>query len=345
MRRFSWAHVPLLVALVACAGAADDEPGAGAGAGPPEHVKCEAEESAIFGDDVALACELCGTRGRCIGGGRCLCFEGYEGPRCEACAEGYLERGGNCVTPCTSAGVPCRGLCTGTEAEPTCECEVGYEGADCERCAEGFERSAGAHTARCEPTCGGTCAGDEVCVATAREEQSCACMPSYERSDDGACVWREPLADPRFERACDSWALEKVLADTSHDANARIVGSELRMHVTHRCSGASASTEVALPAPHTVANAALVVTANGAVSSTLNVDFGGGPPPFFTEGERIRLTGMGRWERYIVCVPPSEAGQKTVLRLSVGTGGQCGAPASSTFSVRSIEIASEPTCQ
>jgi hypothetical protein len=333
---------------MACSKAVPDDPSAGSSAEPPIEVMCEAEESTIFGDDVALVCELCGTRGRCVGGGQCACLEGYDGARCETCAEGYVLRGGNCVTPCTAAGVPCLGLCTGTETNPTCECHIGFEGERCESCAEGFARESRVIDPEgCKPTCNSECTSDQECVAISREDQHCACMPSYAPSEDGGCQWQALLADPRFERGCQTWALEKVIAASGHAANAVItVDSELRMSVTHRCSGASASAVAALPAPHTVPNAALAIMANGRGSSSLNVDFGGGPAPFFTEGgHATRLAGTGAWERYVVCLPSSEAGKKTVLRLSVGAGGACGEVEESRFRVRSIEIASEPTCQ
>jgi hypothetical protein len=338
----------LLVALAACSEGGRADPGAGTSSAPPNDIVCEAEESTIFGDDVALVCELCGTRGRCVGSGRCVCLEGYDGARCEACAEGYVMRGDNCVTPCSAAGVPCLGLCTGTETDPTCECHIGFEGERCEVCAEGFARESRVIDAMgCQPTCNGECTSDRQCVATSREEQRCECMPSYEPTEDGGCQWRALLADPRFEQGCESWALEKVIAASGHAADAVITDdAELHMSVTHRCSGASASAEAALPGPHTIPNAALAIMANGRGGSTLNVDFGGGPAPFFTEGgEATRLAGTGAWQRYVVCVPPAEAGKKTVLRLSVGSGGECGEVAESRFRVRSIEIGSDPTCQ
>ena len=45
-----------------------------------------------------------GASDSCLGGPEYSCAEGYAGPKCSHCAQGYLLWHGTCSTPCTDIG-------------------------------------------------------------------------------------------------------------------------------------------------------------------------------------------------------------------------------------------------
>ncbi|HOA13050.1 MAG TPA: alpha-amylase family glycosyl hydrolase [Myxococcota bacterium] len=69
----------------------------------------------------------------------CRCDQGYAGSLCDRCDDGYMPRGGRCVTGDPCEGDPCVfGLCAMIEGVVTCTCHQGYAGDLCDRCADGY---------------------------------------------------------------------------------------------------------------------------------------------------------------------------------------------------------------
>ncbi|XP_067165471.1 multiple epidermal growth factor-like domains protein 9 [Apteryx mantelli] len=77
--------------------------------------------------------------------GRCACRQGYAGPRCESCAEGYHPDGELC-RPCGCS--PTGSLDSRCDTDGKCQCKVGVTDLKCDRCSDGYYRF---NDATCEP--------------------------------------------------------------------------------------------------------------------------------------------------------------------------------------------------
>ncbi len=148
----------------------------------------------------------CGLYGSCddqTGVIACSCDPGYEGPRCNLCANGYgrdafgeclqlvisdgpdmdLPPGSKC-TPLTCTG---RGECDDSAGSVQCACDAGYGGLRCETCAAGFHEAAAQDCVideECRPT---TCAGQGTCTDSG-ESLTCVCNVGYSGMRCDACA-------------------------------------------------------------------------------------------------------------------------------------------------------------
>jgi hypothetical protein len=84
---------------------------------------------------------FCGTHGTCSNGATaatCTCDTGYDGPRCNMCANGYQDNDGNgtCTPNCATAGLTCNGngTCTDASGTVTCNCLPEFTGPNCDQC-------------------------------------------------------------------------------------------------------------------------------------------------------------------------------------------------------------------
>lgn len=97
------------------------------------------------------------------GSAGCVCFEGYTGPLCDRCADGFrMSDEGLCLPSClpTSCGVG--GTCDDSGGSPVCTCEPGYVGQRCEGCDAGYQDHDmdGSCLESCSPT---TCEAGRLC--------------------------------------------------------------------------------------------------------------------------------------------------------------------------------------
>jgi hypothetical protein len=315
-----------------------------------QFVECEPLTLPPFGLNSSFVCDRCAPHGTCttpdFEQGECQCAPEYRGSRCELCAHGYVERDGQCVTPCQAAAFPCAGTCTGTVDAPACECPIGRAGEVCDRCSPGFAPDPRfSEGVTCIPTCGDGCESDEQCVASSADEQRCACMVGYERDAAGRCVWQGLTADPEFLLGCAHWQLFRKLANSTDIVLALIRRSELVLSVDHRCSTAGATAEAYLPAAHTMPGAALAVTASGSDGATLYVTFDASAADFAVPGQGERVTGTGESRRQIVCLPRVESGREAAITLTVGEAGTCADALDAAFTVQALEVVTDPACE
>lgn len=100
-----------------------------------------------------LDCELPRRCSDVSGTAECLCPQGFTGPRCELCAEGYRYNGSTCVLTCEAAGLNCVAgrVCDDSGARPECVCPEGYVDPNCQLCAPGYVRDE--TTQLCTPGC------------------------------------------------------------------------------------------------------------------------------------------------------------------------------------------------
>ena len=180
--------------------------GAPACACPPGHsgARCEGCEPGyqdVDGDGVCLPdCSMmaleCG-HGVCSsqsGVPRCQCDEGFDGPRCQACAPGFQDHDadGTCTADCASVTLECHGHggCDDRSGTVACACEPGFAASDCSSCAAGFQDRDGDGV--CAPDCARAapgCGWRGVCDDSTGEAR-CACSPgsagtNCERCADG----------------------------------------------------------------------------------------------------------------------------------------------------------------
>ncbi|RJO68566.1 MAG: hypothetical protein C4523_07415 [Myxococcales bacterium] len=119
----------------------------------------------------------------------CVCDEGYAGPLCDDCAEGYAWDELRCTPAAGCAGVECgRGDCVAEDGAVRCDCDEGWAGDACERCADTYHEEAGECYAdtpcRPDPCAHGRC-------REAGESFVCQCDAGYagERCDQCAEGW------------------------------------------------------------------------------------------------------------------------------------------------------------
>ncbi len=143
-------------------------------------------------------CEKGGTCDDSTGVLLCLCDRGYEGNRCQFCAEGYADDGegnclrvcpagqqdndgdGDCRPTCASAALTCDGantVCSDASGEAMCACDDGFQDND----GDGD----------CQPTCASaaiTCDSAREMCSDASGEAICACAEGFQDNDgDGDC--------------------------------------------------------------------------------------------------------------------------------------------------------------
>ena len=308
---------------------------------------CAPDDTWPFGpnSNVVIECGRCAPHGTCNGPdpnqGECRCESEYTGASCEHCADGFVERGSECVTPCQAAGVQCNGVCSGTFDAPSCECRIGYAGLNCSQCAPGFGPASGVFDGgvRCVPTCDGGCNASEMCTAPSRDEQRCECVPGYERNSTGTCAWRGLIADPNFEHGCTDWHLFRR-GNPGDEVITELTPGKLTLSVDHHCSVAGAKSEAFLPAQGEVENAAIAITASGTSGANLYVGF---DEMVFPGTLGTPLAGTGATKRYVVCLPIGAA-RKAAVTFTVGELGTCAETLEDDFEVRSVEVTSDDQC-
>jgi len=168
-------------------------------------------------------CEKGGTCDDSTGALLCLCSRGYEGNRCQFCAEGYEDDGqgnclraceagfqdndsdGDCQPTCETAEVTCESantVCSDASGEARCVCEQGYQDND--------------DDGECLPTCESTevtCEGANTVCSDASGEAICLCLPGHQDNDnDGECL---PTCETA-EVACEG--ANTVCSDASGEA-------------------------------------------------------------------------------------------------------------------------------
>ncbi|XP_040387699.1 multiple epidermal growth factor-like domains protein 9 [Cygnus olor] len=113
--------------------AAEDEEAAG---GSPAGEPCNC--SAVGSVDAA-SCH--GTPGHCV------CLEGYTGPRCESCAQGFHpDPSRQRCLPCGCS--PAGAIGSSCDDDGRCQCKVGVTDLKCDRCSDGYYRL---NETACEP--------------------------------------------------------------------------------------------------------------------------------------------------------------------------------------------------
>jgi len=132
----------------------------------------------------------------------CVCNVGYDGERCELCANGYQDNdtNGSCTPTCEGAALTCvHGACSDASGPAACACEAGYAGVTCDVCAAGYQDKDedGVCAADCETAnlgcVHGTCSdesGAAVCACeTGYASELCdECAAGYHEDVNGACV-------------------------------------------------------------------------------------------------------------------------------------------------------------
>jgi hypothetical protein len=126
----------------------------------------------------------CSGHGACDDSGgaiECGCDTGYQGERCELCADGFQDNDldGDCSPTCEHSGLLCRPgrHCDDSAGSVTCACDAGLQDND----GDGS----------CEPTCetaGIDCADAGICDDSSGLAR-CACFDGFQDHDgDGACA-------------------------------------------------------------------------------------------------------------------------------------------------------------
>lgn len=119
----------------------------------------------------------------------CRCDQGYAGSLCDRCADGYMPRGGRCVTGDPCEGDPCVfGLCAMVDGAVTCACHQGYAGALCDRCADGYFAE------------GLRCVTRSVC-----DPNPCIHGDCRPRNGAAECACREGYAGATCEDCAEGW--------------------------------------------------------------------------------------------------------------------------------------------
>ena len=138
----------------------------------------------------------CGVNGDCVDDANgviaCECAEGYEGPRCNLCADRYAwDREGRCLplfitVPVADSGVAevclldsCApyATCSIVDGKAECSCRFGYLAPSCTQCAPGYYLDAGecVPSENCEPD---SCPDNASCITTGADV-TCQCFAEY----------------------------------------------------------------------------------------------------------------------------------------------------------------------
>lgn len=97
----------------------------------------------------------CSSNGTCAPKtGACACKEGFGGPNCKVCAEGYVGYPQCIQDLCAGKSVQCSGHGACAASTGACGCDPGFAGAACETCAPG---------AGTWPNCADPCASQPNC--------------------------------------------------------------------------------------------------------------------------------------------------------------------------------------
>lgn len=143
----------------------------------------------------------CGEQGTCSNtqtGIECACEDGYDGDRCDRCADThYLSPDGECLMRETCESDTCndRGECDDSSGAVECDCSPAYGGDRCQECYPGYVEDGGECVVAqsCQP---GTCFGNGLCDDSSGLV-ACTCNFGY----------RQPF--------CDDCALGHTGADCS----------------------------------------------------------------------------------------------------------------------------------
>ena len=150
----------------------------------------------------------CGLHGACSassGTALCVCYAGYTGAACDACALGFQDDDGDgtCNPKCLTTTLDCgdHGTCSSASGAVECVCDTGYVGALCNACDAGYQDNDGDGT--CAQTCAtsgidcgahGSCddqggLAECVCVTGYAGALCDECATGYQDNDgDGICA-------------------------------------------------------------------------------------------------------------------------------------------------------------
>lgn len=146
------------------------------------HDRCLADETCA-----QQPADPCGEHGMCLdqeGVISCACDNGYEGPRCNLCAQEFArDELGLCLPLFVGSG--------GMSAPPPEECELGYTGVDCSACADGYHAS------------GELCEVDQVCMPNSCPPSSSCSIVAHEI----ACQCDFGYLAPTCSRCADGYVL------------------------------------------------------------------------------------------------------------------------------------------
>uniref|UniRef100_A0A3Q2Z5D6 Heparan sulfate proteoglycan 2 n=1 Tax=Hippocampus comes TaxID=109280 RepID=A0A3Q2Z5D6_HIPCM len=114
----------------------------------------------------------------------CACPQGYRGPSCQECEEGYTRTGsGLYLGTCESCD--CNGYASGCDPETgrCLQCQHNTDGPRCERCQTGYYGNPAAGAAQaCQPCpCPGTASNNfsSTCYLDSDGQPTCRCPPGY----------------------------------------------------------------------------------------------------------------------------------------------------------------------
>jgi len=168
----------------------------------------------------------CSGHGDCFDGGGipvCTCHAGYQGAKCEQCANGYQDNDGNktCELTCTAAGYDCsgHGYCDEGSGVALCVCDEGFGGLHCSDCAKGYyaQGDACVPVEECaEDTCSyhGQCSDDAGFPA-------CMCDQGYQGKFCGSCEegYQDKNQDGQCEETCGESGLDCGMHGVCSDAD------------------------------------------------------------------------------------------------------------------------------
>eukprot|EP01052_Picozoa_sp_SAG31_P028697 SAG31_NODE_2792_length_5084_cov_2.581745_1_plen_607_part_10 len=140
--------------------------------------------------------------------GECTCLEtadvGYEGDRCELCADGYIEFPVCRDNPCEPH--PCNGFGECNIVDGSCACNENITGATCDECVVGRIDYPTCRDDPCDPD---PCNGDHS-ISCNQENGACTCTEN----------WHGPNCEARNYPVTTSVDVHSVTADFDCDGNA-----------------------------------------------------------------------------------------------------------------------------
>ncbi|XP_051914453.1 basement membrane-specific heparan sulfate proteoglycan core protein isoform X3 [Hippocampus zosterae] len=115
----------------------------------------------------------------------CACPQGYRGPSCQECEEGYTRTGSGLYLG-TCERCDCNGYASGCDPETgrCLQCQHNTDGPRCERCQTGYYGNPAAGAAQaCQPCpCPGTASNNQfssTCYLDSDGQPTCSCPPGY----------------------------------------------------------------------------------------------------------------------------------------------------------------------